>query len=436
MRAEFEKIQKPLLLEIENLKSQLVQKDERIGLLGLSCFELEDELNRMRKIFGELPKEENRKCVASKLPQVKIAEKKCETKILECGICFHQLQDPQTLPCFHSYCSNCLNQLTKGSNKAELKCPLCHQTFSLSNRAQKALSNEFVKEASKSPSLPANPEDVKCQLCEKERPASHYCMNDEEFMCDGCTTAHKRSKASAQHKIVTLKEYFNNPNQGEKILRCSQHPTLELTTYCTQCKMPICLQCIPISHSGHPMIPLEQEAAKAKNEITQSIAKMKEVRNKVIEANELVKLTCDALESNQVQSEKEMGAEIEELRRGLDERQAKLLQEMQELKDQADKELALQNQDLEFVNNSLEAAIVFGEELLNQGTFADIISNKPLILQRHQTLLNLLTTSSSSPKMGNVSLKPVKTSNLSFSNQKKELVIIFVNSFGIIEHQN
>ena len=69
---------------------------------------------------------------------------------------------------------------------------------------------------------------------------------------------------------------------------------------------------------------------------------MKDKRNEDIKANQLVIFTLNQLTENAKTTEIIMETSFNEMRTILDQRQAILLQELQDLKDQANKELQIQ----------------------------------------------------------------------------------------------
>ncbi|EDO30002.1 predicted protein [Nematostella vectensis] len=47
-----------------------------------------------------------------------------------CSICIEHFNDPRVLPCFHSFCRHCLEELALHSEgRGKLVCPLCKAEF-------------------------------------------------------------------------------------------------------------------------------------------------------------------------------------------------------------------------------------------------------------------------------------------------------------------
>ena len=55
-------------------------------------------------------------------------------KELTCQVCMGLFKDPQTMPCAHSYCKQCINDLWRNSKQREggkFKCPQCRTLTTL-----------------------------------------------------------------------------------------------------------------------------------------------------------------------------------------------------------------------------------------------------------------------------------------------------------------
>ena len=70
--------------------------------------------------------------------------------LLECSICMETLNEPRTLPCFHSFCKHCLTNFVATQKEAVKKevfeCPVCRTKFYVKEgeSVEKMPSNHFV----------------------------------------------------------------------------------------------------------------------------------------------------------------------------------------------------------------------------------------------------------------------------------------------------
>ena len=44
---------------------------------------------------------------------------------LTCFVCLKQFKDPKVLPCLHSYCHKCIENLAKNAKSSTFNCPDC-----------------------------------------------------------------------------------------------------------------------------------------------------------------------------------------------------------------------------------------------------------------------------------------------------------------------
>ncbi|KAK2822832.1 hypothetical protein Q5P01_022897 [Channa striata] len=96
-----------------------------------------------------------------------------DRETFSCSICVELLNDPDTIPCGHSYCMNCIKGFWEEDGKKLLSCPQCRQTFTLrpflvKNTMLVVLVEELKKtglQAAPADHCYAGPEDVACDFC-------------------------------------------------------------------------------------------------------------------------------------------------------------------------------------------------------------------------------------------------------------------------------
>ena len=135
-----------------------------------------------------------------------------ENFLTDCLVCCEYLQDPQKLPCDHTFCGECLTKLRKGDL---IKCPTCRQSCNYRSvktdfkHAQflellKAKKPEKAGETSQTTTGEAKKTVVRdCPLCE-ENEAVHWCEKCQQIMCRTCAKVHEK----------LAKEHKNPPERG------------------------------------------------------------------------------------------------------------------------------------------------------------------------------------------------------------------------------
>lgn len=158
-------------------------------------------------------------------------------EILTCPICLDIFQQPHALPCFHTFCNKCIEQLPIVTQQTEkgIVCPMCDRFTKNADKKKNFMANELVellKENNQSPYL--------CNLCKTENMA-HFCADCNIPMCKKCEKIHK--KKYKKHNVTPDK------------LTCSDHKNQILELYCKTCKKCICNKCHIVQHCTHKVEP-------------------------------------------------------------------------------------------------------------------------------------------------------------------------------------
>ncbi|XP_078581783.1 uncharacterized protein LOC144865109 [Branchiostoma floridae x Branchiostoma japonicum] len=120
---------------------------------------------------------------------------------LTCSICLELFTRPKVLPCGHTFCQDCLQDLAEV--RVPFQCPNCRRQVRLSPQGVTGL------------------------------PDSHIIAN----MCE-----------RLQQQTSLSGETREQPQSGN---RCSFHPSEVLKVYCKQCQIPVCDQCLEQAHDDH-----------------------------------------------------------------------------------------------------------------------------------------------------------------------------------------
>ena len=135
---------------------------------------------------------------------------------LTCAICQDLVNKPKILPCLHSFCTGCLKEWSGrlanlDPSKRHLECPLCRAKVLLStSRAVEELPSHFsairlvemVRLQEQAGSKKVTPI---CQSCDDEKAVS-FCSECVIFLCEFCEKYQKKTKATKEHKIISLDE--------------------------------------------------------------------------------------------------------------------------------------------------------------------------------------------------------------------------------------
>ena len=187
--------------------------------------------------------------------------------------------DPKQLPCLHSFCLHCLNEIQRTSGRRDkIACPECRQEFNVPDNGNlNALPTNFrinslldvlaIKEC--------NTTGVKCGNCDERTKQSHYCFQCYAFWCEECIGLHNRMKANKDHYALALEDFqdqdFENILKRPEFCAMPGHEKKEMEFFCKICEVAICNACALTDHDGHGKVLLEQAANERKLKVMSAI---------------------------------------------------------------------------------------------------------------------------------------------------------------------
>ena len=207
--------------------------------------------------------------------------------LLLCDVCKETMNEPKILPCSHSFCKACLENMTTQDEKnvdgegQKLDCPTCRSTVTLKpdGNVTGLPDNKFVVKL-----LAVIGPNRKQEVCVcshprcKEEPSITICMECEMLFCQECYTSHEGFPLMKNHTMLTISEVINRDEQQEieaETLSCTRHEDAISTFYCETCGEFCCITCMASVHKkeeGHTCVVIneiyrkQQEAAKSKRE--------------------------------------------------------------------------------------------------------------------------------------------------------------------------
>ena len=187
--------------------------------------------------------------------QVKLEEQ------LTCSVCLDLYTNPRTLPCLHSFCQQCLENLPQDpqGDLYFISCPTCRHRTQLPKQGTTGFPVAFqlnnLQEIYNLFKKMSNTQELKCDNCGIANAASH-CKECEQFLCQECIDMHNKWSRFVNHKITGLDEVASSamkllpPPSKEVTTNCSSHHK-PLEIFCEQCELLICHDCIVRVHKDH-----------------------------------------------------------------------------------------------------------------------------------------------------------------------------------------
>ena len=134
--------------------------------------------------------------------------------IRKCSICVDNFRTPKIIPCFHTFCRDCLlTYVERVLKNGKFNCPICRTVIENPKKGVDGFqTNFYIEEITKDVETPPKP------------------------------------KHEAYHPLVEIKEG-----------RCGRHEGEKLSIYCEDCNVPCCRDCKIEAHDGHRSVKLEEK---------------------------------------------------------------------------------------------------------------------------------------------------------------------------------
>ncbi|XP_072176767.1 E3 ubiquitin-protein ligase TRIM45-like [Diadema setosum] len=324
-----------------------------------------------------------------------------------CGVCRGRFKDPRLLPCLHTLCLECLQNLEThvmfykddgssdssslssmlsnlGNKASAILCPTCGteveipkggvQVFPIDYMAQRMLVLD---------SLNPNTNNLICDLCMDNSKAISRCAECMVNVCGFCAQAHKRQRKTASHDVVSLHEA---QRQGATNLHCPvscpKHPQEELKMYCETCDQPVCRECCLIGHREH-LVEYTEDVAKHHARVITNLVSRLQPHIQAIMAGRAASAHLECMIKERGEQVKcEIDHYYDTLIQSMQTHRQTLLMQVSQVCDSRVKSLQSQRIQLQQILNDMEHCSQLASRALADSNNKELMSIKPFISQR------------------------------------------------------
>ena len=314
--------------------------------------------------------------------------------LLTCSICLETLNDPRTLPCFHSFCKCCLETFVKkqrekvvGKEIKDFNCPTCRSVFTLepSEEVEGMSGSHFIRNMLDVMAIQRRAKVAKCSHCENS--ATCRCVTCDIFVCEGCFAIHESWPGFKRHNVLTINELTQPENQGKMrgTLHCKEHKDKKLKFFCETCKELICRYCMDFNHvrPDHSCSPVEKVAENQKEVLMSSFGIL---NGKLMQGNEALQGISNArkaLEEDAKKAKDEIIKEKEEIKEAilekLEERARVKVNEVDEAYNEINEKLSKEETEMKSFLERMKGSVALSQNLLERGTNEEVISSQKMI---------------------------------------------------------
>ena len=279
---------------------------------------------------------------------------------LTCPICYELYKKPKYLPCYHSYCEECLVKLVVQSN---ITCPECRKTSGVPSGGVKQLpSNFFINRLLDEVALKRKvegEEEAKCDLCVRGDTVEVLCLDCSSFLCTRCVDNHKYSRDWQNHNLMPLNELRTRKEElaikpKAKYAMCQKHE-LELNFYCETCDQLVCQYCIMKDHFKHDHDTVKEMAAKHRKELDKIMEPVEKMIEGLLVTHKKVSNTRNKIGAQADDIDKEIDRYYEEVHKQLQQQRDELKKQLCDASTQKKKEVTLQLEQMEHTQAQLES---------------------------------------------------------------------------------
>ncbi|XP_037095232.1 tripartite motif-containing protein 45 [Syngnathus acus] len=330
-----------------------------------------------------------------------------------CSVCTRLYRDPKILPCLHTFCLDCINQLepfsvaagrhrdgpeqeggdgevTKEARKEKrvnvtVLCPDCDSEVDLPPSGPAGLSTDHLALDEVFLETLVSNGPLGCDLCGESRAESRCeacCVN----LCEFCFQAHRRQTRTASHPIQQLQDLKSRGRLCRPVL-CAVHPGQELRLFCQPCDLPVCLECATTLHSEHRCCPTHEVIGCQRDRIrTLVTVRLRPHLQRLEQTLQKVEVSQKALQTRVEATASEMRAFARGYASAVEAHCLALLRRLDELHLQCRNQLHLQKAQLQQALSDGRDGVDFADRLLSCGSDAEILSAKGVTLRRLSSL--------------------------------------------------
>ncbi|KAJ9597191.1 hypothetical protein L9F63_026918 [Diploptera punctata] len=349
--------------------------------------------------------------------------------IFVCSLCEQQYNEPRVLPCLHTFCTPCLQQLEKedpgflhvicdivnAASRSQLTsngriegrwtsvvndrrpldvscerlcCPTCGNKTILPPGGVTALPPHYILQHHMVlDTLNKQTTTVLCDLCSNHSTASSRCMECLLSLCTFCAEAHLRQRSTASHEVLELHEARQRGiTQVARQAMCPTHPDLELQLFCAPCGQVVCRQCCQLTHRGHPCDPASRAAQTFSRSLRECLERTRPLADEAVVSLDTLRQLVQNIQERCSEVQQQVDQYIDSYIAALEEHRRHLQQQVQEAREAKLRAVHIQQEELQRHSEDTRTAICFAQQLLTEASDIELLSLVTPVLRRLECL--------------------------------------------------
>uniref|UniRef100_A0A8C8RTG6 Tripartite motif containing 28 n=1 Tax=Pelusios castaneus TaxID=367368 RepID=A0A8C8RTG6_9SAUR len=322
-------------------------------------------------------------------------EKRTETlELLEkCGVCHERLRaerEPRLLPCLHSVCRECLRAEPapaadgEAANNKEgqvVDCPICkHQCY-----LKDIVENYFLRDSGAEATTDSKDANQCCTSCDDNAPATSYCVECSEPLCETCVEAHQRVKYTKDHTVRSTGP--SKSKEGERTVYCSVHKHEPLVLFCDTCDTLTCRDCQLNAHKDHQYQFLEDAVRNQRKMLAALVKRLGDKHTSLQKSTKEVRTSIRQVTDVQKRVQVDVKMAILQIMKELNKRGKVLVSDAQKVTEGQQEKLERQHWAMTKLQRHQEHILRFASWALeSDNNTALLLSKKLIYFQLHRAL--------------------------------------------------
>lgn len=226
------------------------------------------------------------------------------------------------------------------------------------------------------------PTSFVCAQCKAEGRSESRCLNCEVSLCQNCAKIYASSEITRGHALSSADDLkAARMAKNVELVVCSEHKDKMVKLFCRSCQEAICQLCEDITHQDHDVFPIENIAAKEKDEMRTILERVKSGKDRLSEKLSNVVKDKEGLKVKTESIIAEISNYFADLTRIIQKRKNELVEQVTSLTTARDKELEGRQEHLELILASCESSIDCTEQAFATENDAQILNKKNLVLE-------------------------------------------------------
>ncbi|XP_032220236.1 RING finger protein nhl-1 [Nematostella vectensis] len=309
---------------------------------------------------------------------------------LTCSVCLEQFREPKMLPCFHTFCKECLEK-TKQSFRGNLLCPTCRTKTSVTEHEMiQKLPNNFIVNRVLDALGAENSGELKCGSCNEIREPKWRCFDCKLFFCGLCYKAH--GKKFPDHRMIPMEpegDVFpaRDPNLGPNLKSfCINHKEKELDLYCRDCQICVCTICFATAHQGHHLQNVELAMEEGKAKIKKQLLESQNRAELIGEARGVLEYKQDKFEKRFQDCKQQINKTLSQVIKAVSQKAEEMIEQLEKAHKTRQKALDCQQEDLRLQELKLNGAQTFAEQIIASSSGVEVLSSQKQVTEKLKDL--------------------------------------------------